>query len=267
MRVAVVGHVELVRFARVAAVPRAGEIVHASASWDEVAGGGGVAAAVLARLAGGCLFLTALGDDDGARFAAERLDGLGVDVRAAVRAEQQRRAFTMTDDGGERTIVVLGDRMVPLGADELPWDELASVDAVYFTGGDVAALRAARAARVLVASARTADVLMAAGVRLDALVGSAGDPGERVPPLDPPPLLTVQTEGARGGRWVAADGREGRWEAAPLPGPIEDAYGAGDSFAATLTHALGAGQAPQDAVVPAARAGAAALTVRGPFPS
>jgi len=52
MRVAVVGHVEWVEFARVESVPRAGEIVHALETWQEPAGGGAVAAAQLARLAG-----------------------------------------------------------------------------------------------------------------------------------------------------------------------------------------------------------------------
>ena len=61
MRVAVVGHVEWVQFARVERVPRAGEIVHAHETWDEAAGGGAVAAVQLARLAGGGAdFFTAL---------------------------------------------------------------------------------------------------------------------------------------------------------------------------------------------------------------
>src|SRR5438046_3042188 len=51
MRVAVVGHVEWVEFARVERVPRPGEIVHALETWEEPAGGGAVAAAQLARLA------------------------------------------------------------------------------------------------------------------------------------------------------------------------------------------------------------------------
>ena len=66
MRVAVVGHVEWIEFARVERVPAPGEIVHASEAWEEPAGGGAVAAVQLARLAGECLFLTALGDDDAA---------------------------------------------------------------------------------------------------------------------------------------------------------------------------------------------------------
>jgi ribokinase len=52
MRVAVVGHVEWVEFARVQELPRAGEIVHATETWAEAAGGGAVAAVQLAKLAG-----------------------------------------------------------------------------------------------------------------------------------------------------------------------------------------------------------------------
>src|SRR5919199_2566991 len=97
MRVAVVGHVEWVEFARVERVPRPGEIVHALESWEEPAGGGAVAAVQLARLAGDCLFLTALGDDELGRRAAQELSELGVRVEAAWRPEPQRRAFVHLD--------------------------------------------------------------------------------------------------------------------------------------------------------------------------
>jgi hypothetical protein len=55
LRVAVVGHVEWVRFARVSHIPHAGEIVHARDPFEEPAGGGAVAAVQLARLAGASL--------------------------------------------------------------------------------------------------------------------------------------------------------------------------------------------------------------------
>jgi ribokinase len=57
MRVAVVGHVEWVEFARVERVPRPGEIVHALETWEEPAGAGR-SRCQLARLAGSCLFFT-----------------------------------------------------------------------------------------------------------------------------------------------------------------------------------------------------------------
>ena len=52
-RVAVVGHVEWIEFARVPAMPKPGEIVHVTEWWEDVGGGGSVAAVQLAKLAGG----------------------------------------------------------------------------------------------------------------------------------------------------------------------------------------------------------------------
>lgn len=82
--VAVVGHVEWVRFAHVERVPRAGEVVHAVADFEEPAGGGAVVAVQLARLAGGCVLHTALGEDEEGRRSIERLRALGVEVRATI---------------------------------------------------------------------------------------------------------------------------------------------------------------------------------------
>jgi ribokinase len=266
MRVAVVGHVEWVTFASVPHLPRAGEIVHAESFWDEAGGGGAVAAVQLAKLAGSALFLTALGDDALGRRARERLEELGVDVRAVTRDRPQRRAFTHTEPAGERTITVLGERLVPSGEDDLPWDLLRDADAVYLTGGDAAAVRAARAARVLVATPRAQPALGLAGVELDVLVHSGSDPGEVYAPgdLDPPPRLVVTTRGKEGGAYTAA-GAEHAFKAAEVPGPLRDAYGAGDSFAAGLTFALGRGDTIEDALAFAARCGAANMTGRGPY--
>ena len=134
------------------------------------------------------------------------------------------------------------------------------MDAVFFVAGDVDALAQARRARVLTATSRELDVLRRSGVELDALVGSGEDRAEHYRgDLDPPPKLVVTTSGALGG-WAQPGGP---FTAAPLPGPVEDAYGCGDCFAAGLTYALGAGQDPADALAFAARCGAAALTGRG----
>jgi ribokinase len=267
VRVAVVGHVEWAEFVRVARMPAAGEIVHARERWEGPGGGGAVAAAELARLAGEALFLTALGDDETGRRAAAELAAAGVRVTAARRPGPTRRVFVHVDDAAERTITVIGPRLAPQRADPLPWDELARCDAVYLTAADPAGARAARAARVLVATPRALAALDGAGVRLDALVGSARDAGESraTDQVDPPPLLRIETEGEAGGRWRDDRGGGGRWEAAPLPAPPVDAYGAGDRFAAALTWALGAGRPLADALAFASLRGAAALTERGPL--
>src|SRR4051794_23360847 len=217
MRTAVVGHVEYVEFAGVARVPEPGDIVQARRTWSEAAGGGAVAAVQLARLAGECTLYTALGDDEVGRRSREGLERLGVRVLAATRAgEPTRRGFTFVDDGGERTITVVGARLQPERDDPLPWDELRDVDAVYFTAGGPDALRAARAARTVVATTRAMDVIAAAGVPLDAVVGSGRDAGERYREYEPPPALVVATAGAEGGSWTAAEGRTGEWAAAQL---------------------------------------------------
>ena len=268
MRFAVVGHVEWVEFAVVDRFPAAGEILHATEPpFAEPGGGGAVAAVQLRRLAGSALFLTSLGSDAAGAAAREALRGYGVELHAAVHDLPQRRAFTHLDGTHERTITVLGDRHVPLGGDALPWHLLADCDAVYFTGGDVGALRHARAARVLVATPRALGTLAEAGVELDVLVASASDPGERVADgsISPPPRHVVLTEGAGGGGWTGADGTTGRWAAAEVPGPPVDAYGCGDSFAAGLAFALGSGLPLSEALEVAARCGAWCLAGRGPY--
>jgi ribokinase len=269
-RIAVVGHVEWVDFAVVSRLPLPGEIVEAPEHFALPAGGGGVAAVQGRRLAGELLFLTAVGDDHLAERARSQLaTAYGVEVHAAVRDRPLRRAFTFLDAQAERTIAVLGDRLVPHGDDPLPWERLAACDAVYFTGGDAAALRRAREARVVVATPRAGAALATAGVELDVLVASGHDAGERVEALDPPPRHVVLTEGAAGGRWMAAevgdDGGAGRWAAAAPPGPPVDAYGCGDSFAIGLTYGLGAGLSLAGALDVGARCGARCLTGRGPY--
>jgi ribokinase len=266
-KVAVVGHVEWVRFARVPHVPRAGEIVHARDPFEEPAGGGAVAAVQLARLAGESTLITALGDDELAQRTVARLEELGVRVRAAQRSRSTRTAVTLVDDARERTITTFGSRLEASGADgELPWSELTEMDAVYFTAGDLGALRAARAARVLVASPRALDALEH-DVHLDALVLSAEDATERheAARAQNQADLVVSTEGAHGGVYREHTGNTGSWTAAPLPGNPVDSYGCGDSFAAGLTYGLGAGMAAADALNLAARCGAVCLTGHGPY--
>ena len=267
VQVAVVGHVEWIEFAHVEHVPAPGEIVHALDWWEEPGGGGAVAAVQLARLAGGCLFLTALGDDELGHRAERELTALGVRVEVAWRREPQRRAFVFTDAHAERTITVMGDRVGPRGDDRLPWTELAGLDGVYFTAGDADAVRAARAARTLVATARTIEPLAAAGVPLDMLVSSSRDAGERYAPgdIEPPPRLVARTAGAAGGVVETPDGSTSSWTAAPLPGPSVDTYGAGDCFAAGLTFGLAGGRDLQRALELGARCGAACVTGRGPY--
>jgi ribokinase len=267
VRLAVVGHVEWVEFVRGDHVPAAGEIVHAEASFEEPAGGGAVAAVELARLAGSSTLFTALGDDQLASRSRTRLAELGVRVEAATRELPTRRALTFLDDRGERTIITIGDRLEPRGDDDLDWRSLAGADGVYVTASDAAALRAARSARVLVASPRAGRVLADSAVRLDALVYSERDEHESAfaGALEPRPGVLVATGGSDGGRYETGEGETGSWEAAPIPGPVADSYGSGDSFAAALTYGLARGGGLERALRLAAEAGAANMARRGPY--
>lgn len=267
MATAVVGHVEWVECALVEHVPRPGEIAHARESFSIPAGGGAVAAVQLARLAGECTFYTALGDDELGERAVAELTKLGVRVEAAILpGRSTRRGFAFLDARGERTITVIGERLGPSGDDaSLPWHELAQTDGVYFVAGDAAALRAARAAKAVVATARVGDLLAEARVKLDAVVASSVDVAERYRPFEPAPRYVALTAGARGGTWTGGDGVTGTWKPVPLPGPVVDAYGCGDSFAAGLAYALGDGRDIGAALQLAARCGATCMTGRGPY--
>jgi ribokinase len=262
-RVAVVGHVEWIEFVRVEHVPAAGEIVTAEETWEEAAGGGAVAAVQLAKLAGSCTFFTVLGDDQLGRRAKTELEARGVTVETEFVPKPTRRGFTYIDREGERTITVIGEKLHPLETHHLPWMELARCHGVYFTAGDAGALRAARRARILVATARELATLRRGAVALDALVGSGDDLAEQYAPGDlaPAPNLVVSTAGALGG-WAQPGGP---FRAAPLPGIVEDSYGAGDSFAAGLTFGLASGLSREEALELASRCGAAVLTGRGPY--
>lgn len=257
-RIAVVGHVEWVDFVPVERFPRRGEVVHAEAAFTRAGGGGAVAAVVLAELGTEVDFYTALGDDPNGRAAATQLEQRGVHVHVACREEPTRRAITLLERSGERTIVTIGERLEPRGSDTLDWEGISEASAVYFTAGDPGALAHARQAKVVVASPRARTVLETATI--DALVFSESDPDESdwAERAAPHARLLVATEGERGGRWWGES--EGRWKAAPLPGKPHDSYGCGDSFAAAFTLGLGRGDSIDAAAALGAEAGARALT-------
>src|SRR3954468_5233075 len=187
MRVAVIGHVEHITLGRVPAVPRAGEIAHLEGVRSFPGGGGGIAFFQLTRSSAEVLLYTALGNDEAAAAVRHRLDRTRARGFVAERAAAHPRDVVMITPDGERTIMVIGEPLHPERADPLPWEELASCDAAYFTAQDPAALRAARAARMLVVTARRRAALLRSGVRPDVVVGSALDPRERCTLEDFPP--------------------------------------------------------------------------------
>ena len=262
-RVAVVGHVEWVDFVPVEHFPAPGEILHAHDSFARAGGGGSVVAVALARLGAEVDFFCALGDDRLGHDAEERLRGHGVHTHVAWRDEPTRRAVTLLDDGGERTIITLGERLAPLGSDQLEWSRLGDADGVYFTAGDERALEHARRARIVVASPRGRAALERAGSPIDGLIYSARDAGESewARRVEAGMRLLFATQGAAGGRWWGES--EGRWAAVAPPGEPRDAYGCGDSFAAGVAFGLAEGVSVAEAAALGARCGARCLTEAG----
>ena len=260
LRIAVAGHVEHVTIGRVPAVPRAGEIAPLEAPRWFPGGGGGVAFLQLARSDAEVHLFTALGNDEAAHEVAAAVARAGGRFHAVHRPLPHTRDVVMLDPGGERTIVVVGEPLHPRADDPLPWHLLASCDAVYFTAQDPEVLRAARAARLLVVTARRREALVRSGVRADVVVGSAKDPREasRLADYPLPPRALVLTDGAEGGSVETAAGTV-RFPAPPPPPRIASAYGAGDSFAGALVYHLAAGLTVARACERAGPHGAAVL--------
>jgi ribokinase len=261
-RVAVVGHVEWVDFIPVMRMPRQGEVIHAEGAFARAAGGGGVVSVVLAELGAEVDFFCALGDDPLGHAAAEQLAERGVSAHVAWRKHPTRRALTLLERDGERTIVTVGERLEPFGSDDLEWEHLRGAEGAYFTAGDAAALRRARDASVVVASPRGRAALRD-GPSIEALVysGRDHDECEWARRLEGNARLLVETRGALGGVWRGES--EGSWSAVAPEAETKDAYGCGDSFAAGFTFALATGASVAEAVALGARCGARCLTRAG----
>jgi ribokinase len=75
------------------------------------------------------------------------------------------------------------------------------------------------------------------------------------------PTLRIATEGERGGLLIPG----GRFEAQPLPAPLVETYGCGDSFAAGVTAGLAAGWSTTEAIKLGAQCGATCATHFGPY--
>jgi ribokinase len=263
-RVVVVGHVEWVEFVTVDRLPRAGDVAHSTGLFARAAGGGGVVAAVLSELGAEVEFFTALGRDSFGEQAAGALAQHGVTAHVAWRDAPTRRAVTLLErDGGERTIITIGDRLDPFGSDPLPWERIGSAAGAYLTAGDASVLAHAREAGVLVVSPRALGALSDRPPAIDALVFSDGDEREREWAVGFRPLarLVVRTRGADGGVWCGES--SGSWPAVAPPAPVRDSYGCGDSFAAAFTLGLAEGHSVADAVASGARSGALCLTRPG----
>ncbi len=266
MNLAVVGHVEWVTFLAVDQLPKAGTICHSTKYFEEPAGGGAVAAVQLTRLIGEPVHLiTALGKDSIGEKSYQRLEQLGLKLSVAWREKPTRRGISMIDSQGERAITVIGERLQPLGNDQLPWKELVNYEGIFVTATDANGLQNCRNSKVLAATPRLKlSTIEEANVRVDALIGSGLDPGEQITTKDkfPSPKIRISTEGALGGQvWPG-----GRYAPVQLKTPVVDAYGCGDSFAAGVTAGLSAGWSLEQAISLGSHCGASCATHFGPYP-
>jgi len=300
-RIGVVGHVEHVCLGRVAALPAPGDIVHLEATRALAGGGGALAFAQLCRSSAEVHFFTAVGDDDAGREVEAWLGALGAGnlesepqrgeprsmagpsrrrgvamnchVHVARRRASHPRVVVLVDAEGRRTILVTSPPLQPSGDDALPWERLADLDAVYFTGSDPESLRLARRARRLVVTARRAACLSDAGVAADVIVGSATDPRENEPihTYLPAPRALVLTDGPRAmvvSRAAAVAGGApilSHVDPPPAVSRVRCDYGAGDSFAAALTFFVAHGLSVEEACRRAGPHGAAVLLGEEPL--
>ncbi|MCC6766861.1 MAG: sugar kinase [Deltaproteobacteria bacterium] len=264
LRVAVVGHAQYVTLAAAPALPGPGAILHLAHPTYVAGGGGAITFFQLVRSPAEVHFFTALGTDGAGVEVEGALRASRATIHVAHRARAHPRDLVLVTPDGERTIVVMQPPLHPKIGDALPWGIFADCDAVFFTGDDAAVLRTARAARLLVATARRAAIIAAAGVEVDVVVGSLNDPRESTNDYPLPPRALVLTDGPRGGRIVTASGSE-PFAAPPAPPRIVGSYGAGDSFAGALTWHLVAGLSLKEACERAGPYGAAVLAGTNPL--
>jgi ribokinase len=268
VRIAVIGHVEHITLGRVPRLPGAGEIAHAEDLRVFPGGGGGIAFFQLAKSPAELHLFTALGNDEAAEQVRSRMATTPARTHVARRNRPHTRDLVLVTPDGERTIVVLGPPLHPELSDPLPFDILGSCDAAFFTAQDPGVLRAARAARLLVVTARRREAILTSRVQADVIVGSALDDRERASLRDfpVPPRALVMTEGAAGGHIETADGIS-RFAAPVVTRVGGGAYGAGDSFAGALTFYLALGLPVGEACARAAHHGAAVLGSLTPIDS
>ena len=266
LKLAVIGHVEWVTFLKVDQLPLAGRISHAKDSFEEAAGGAAVAAVQMARLINGPVDLfTSLGKDIYGDNCYERLTKLGLNLKVAWRKRPTRKGISLISKDGERAITVIGERLQPVGSDDLPWSDLKDYDGVFVTATDIEGIKLARKSKFLSATPRTGDIVLKnSKVKLNALIGSGLDPGERVnyEELVPKPDIYISTKGKSGGTIFP----ENHNYSSVIPSSKEiDSYGCGDCFAGAVTTALSGKLNLKEAIKIGAYCGAECSTHYGPY--
>ncbi len=266
LKLAVIGHIEWVTFLKVDQLPLAGEISHAEDYFEEAAGGAAVAAVQMARLIDHPVDLfTSLGKDTYGEKSLERLTKLGLNLKVAWREKPTRKGISLISKDGERAITVIGERLQPLASDNLPWNDLKNYDGIFITATDSEGIKLASKARFIAATPRAGkDSIRDSRVKINALIGSGLDPGEKITyeELSPKPDMYIATEGKSGGTVYPQD-----YKYQPIkPSSQEiDSYGCGDCFAGAVTAALSAKLNLDQAINIGAYCGAECSTHFGPY--
>jgi len=266
LKLAVIGHVEWVTFLKVDQLPIAGEISHATDSFEEAAGGAAVAAVQMARLTNGPVdLITSLGKDNYGEKCYERLTKLGLNLKVAWREKPTRKGISLISKDGERAITVIGERLQPISSDNLPWNDMKNYDGIFVTATDKEGIRLARKAKFLSATPRTGEqTLMMSKVKINALIGSGLDPGEIInfEQLEPKPEIYIATKGKSGGTIFP---KNIKYKSIKPSAKEIDTYGCGDCFAGAVTTALSAKMDLNEAINIGAYCGAECATHYGPY--
>ncbi len=266
LKLAVIGHIEWVTFLKVDQLPIAGEISHAKDYFEEAAGGAAVAAVQMARLINEPVdLITSLGKDNNGEKCYERLIKLGLNLKVAWRDKPTRKGISLISKDGERAITVIGERLQPIASDNLPWSDMKNYDGIFITATDKEGIRHASKARFVAATPRTGQAtLKNSKVKINALIGSGLDPGEKInyEELVPKPDIYIATEGKLGGTVYP---KEYKYKAIKPSSQEIDTYGCGDCFAGAVTTALAAKLNLDQAIKIGAYCGAECSTHYGPY--
>ena len=266
LKLAVIGHVEWVTFLKVDQLPLAGEISHAKDCFEEAAGGAAVAAVQMARLINGPVdLITSLGKDSYGEKCYERLTKLGLNLKVAWREKPTRKGISLISKDGERAITVIGERLQPIASDNLPWGDMQNYDGIFVTATDKEGIRLARKAKFLSATPRTGEqTLKNSKVKINALIGSGLDPGEKInlEELKPKPDIYISTKGKSGGTIFP---KNINYKSIKPSSKEIDTYGCGDCFAGAVTTALSAKLNLEQAINIGAYCGAECSTHYGPY--
>ena len=266
LKLAVIGHIEWVTFLKVDQLPLAGQISHAEDYFEEAAGGAAVAAVQMARLIDQPVdLITSLGKDTYGEKSFERLSKLGLNLKVAWREKPTRKGISLISKDGERAITVIGERLQPIASDNLPWSDMKNYDGIFITATDKEGIRLASKAKFVAATPRTgSSSIRDSKVKLNALIGSRLDPGEKInyEELLPKPDIYIATEGKAGGTVYPA--KINYTSVKPSSKEI-DSYGCGDCFAGAVTTALSAKLDLDEAIKIGAYCGAECSTHFGPY--